>query len=155
VYPASQRGFSLAEVTIAVGITALGLVALLGLLPQGYDMARKTSQITAESRIVQQITGEYQTGDWTQMATLAAPRNRWYDDQGLETLDSAALGISYIVRVNVPAPDLRLPGAAAAATPEEAVRRVIIQIASNTNPNYAFDDPRRYSTVTAHIAKTN
>lgn len=150
----SLKGFSLAEVTIAVGITALGLVALLGLLPQGYDMARKTSQMTAESRIVQQITGEFQTGDWNQIG-LAAARNRMFDDQGLEVLDTTGLGPSYIVRVTIPALDMRLPGAAAAANPEENLRRVIIDIAASTNPAFTFQDPKRYTTVTAHIAKTN
>ncbi len=148
------QGFSLPEVTIAVGITALGIVAILGLLPQGYNMAIKTAQMTAESRIVQQITGEFNTGDWAEMNSVP-PRNRWFDDQGLEVQDRSDMGISYVVNVLVPELDVRLPGAAEGAAPEEALRRVTIKIASTTNPDFAFGDPKRFSTVTALVAKTN
>ncbi len=37
------RGFSLPETTIAVAIAALGIVSIMGLIPQGLETAHKTS----------------------------------------------------------------------------------------------------------------
>ncbi|OYW26293.1 MAG: hypothetical protein B7Z47_07745 [Chthoniobacter sp. 12-60-6] len=52
----SRAGFSLVEVALAVAIAALAIITLLGLLPQGLEMARKTSLMVSDSNILQQIT---------------------------------------------------------------------------------------------------
>lgn len=118
-------------------------------------MALKTSQLTAESRIVQQVTGEFNTGDWAEMDHAAGNGNRWFDDQGLETRDRGDLGLTYVVRVEVPSRDVQLPGAAGSSGMEQNLRRIIIKVAASTNPDYPFADPRRFSTITAFVAKTN
>ena len=53
----SKAGFSLVEVVLAVGIMAMGVVTILGLLPHGMEMSRKTANEQAETRIVDQLVG--------------------------------------------------------------------------------------------------
>jgi uncharacterized protein (TIGR02598 family) len=43
-------GFSLVEVTLAVAIAALAMITLLGLLPQGLEMSRKSALITSKQQ---------------------------------------------------------------------------------------------------------
>ncbi len=63
----SLRGFSLVEVTIAMGIVATVLIALLALLPYGMDNVRAAKATMVESRIANEIIGELQVADWGEM----------------------------------------------------------------------------------------
>ncbi len=53
-------GFSLIEVTIALAITAVALVSLMGMIPQGLSTMREAADQAIEARIHQQILGEIQ-----------------------------------------------------------------------------------------------
>lgn len=53
-----QLGFSLVEMTLAIGIVAFGLVSMLGLLPAGLQVFRKAMDLTLETQMVQHIVGD-------------------------------------------------------------------------------------------------
>ena len=59
-----ETGFSLIEVTIALGITAIALVSLMGMLPKGMETLRRAADKAIEGRIHQQILGELQLTPW-------------------------------------------------------------------------------------------
>ena len=109
--PSSSRkgkaaGFSLVEVAIAVGILAVALVALLGLMPAGMTNFRKAMDTSITAQIAQRILLDMQQADFDQVIdaahdsgggptgfTFTAPTRtrvagaqdfRYFDEQGSE-----------------------------------------------------------------------
>ncbi|GEP42197.1 hypothetical protein BGE01nite_14880 [Brevifollis gellanilyticus] len=143
-----KAGFSLVEVVLAVGIMALGVVTILGLLPHGLEMSRKTANEQAQTRIVDQITGELQASSWATLGGLIGQGGGssmvlQYDDQGLRTRDSALA--TYIARVSLQDPQesttgMQMPGNTGAPT-NPNLRRVRIEVATSQDPNFNFSNP--------------
>ena len=149
-----RAGFSLPEVAIAVGIAALGLITLLGIIPSGLDSIRIAGQTTAEARIVSQVLGEIQlsdwgsvnrgSGTWSNLQTTAA--RRWYfDDQANPLSEAAATNsmdnrLAYVVRVQFLGAS-RLTGASEDAAD---MQKVQVDIGVATEATYGFTNPRGY-----------
>jgi len=142
-----SAAFSLVEVVLAVGIMALGVVTILGLLPHGMEISRKTANELAETRIIEQLVAELQSSEWDDIEgakqTISA-QTRYFDDQGLELAetdsDLEAL-VTYVARVRVPDLNVRLPTNATAISENQNLRRVTIEVASVPLTNFNFDDP--------------
>lgn len=154
------NGFSLPEVTIAVGIAALGLVALLGLMPQGLEMARKTGELAAQRQIVEQITRDLEQTSWTELQKLAAVTTgqvKTFSEQGIQVVQGA-VNTSYVANVKVFDLTAQLPqGTGGAARTESFLRKVVTRIATTTNTAYNFDDPQNkasFSTFHTYVAKS-
>lgn len=141
-----RRGFSLVEVVMAVGIMALGVVTILGLLPHGLEMTRKTANEQAETRIVDLIVGEMQSADWATL-DLTPKQVRYFDDQGLELVEGDAgsgdfsMMLSYVVQVNIPPLDVRLPNNDGSMVPNQNLRRVMIKMIAAPLRDFNFDAP--------------
>lgn len=144
-----KNGFSLPEVTIAVGITSLGILTLLGLIPQGLDMARDGSRSLSEIRIVQQIVGEAQLSDWAKYMEENGPAapsrvNRCFDDQGVEIPRGSPdmdMRLAYVARLEVQDGDVPMPGdstSTASSGTSQDICRLKIEVASSTNPEFNF-----------------
>jgi len=158
--------FSLAEVVIALAIAALGFISLLGLLPQGLEMARKAADTGAQLRIFQMLSAELNSTPWERITwTQHNGPKRYFDDQGIEIqanqVNSPNAMLSYVVSVYVPtqALDVRLPvSSGGGATDESFIRRVRVCIATSSNPNHDFNkerDPnvREFPTLLAKMSK--
>jgi len=141
----SSAGFSLVEVALAVAIAALAIITLLGLLPQGLEMARKTSVITNNSSILEQIIRNLENMQWSDIEKLrASPNSKYYTDEGLE-VGSDSKEISYVAQIIVkPTSDTSLP---AADQNQQYLARVVINLASSSNTNYQFTPANRISYV--------
>lgn len=110
-----SAGFSLIETALALGIVAFAFVALLGLLPAGMTVFRKSVDTTVSAQIVQHIVSDAEQSDFDALLDRATEKSadfyvlktRYFDDQGSEvvpagqTAPTAAdlLRILYQVRV--------------------------------------------------------
>lgn len=138
------------EVTLAMGIASLGLLTILGLMPQGLEMSRKTGQIVAERHLVEQIIRSLEQTSWN-LVTVGETM-KYYDDQGVELQNANELGRTFSAQVKIAANDLRVPGAKA---DETALKKVTVKVTSSQQQNFDFDDlnSRNYRTFVQYIAK--
>lgn len=149
--PLRNQGFSLPEVTLALGIAAFGLTTLLGLLPQGLNNIRKAGDVAASTRISQQILGSI---DQTQ-ATSAT--QRFYFNAYAVPVDPAGRhkdDIAYVAEVTPPATDVSLPGATKSS--DAFLRRVTVKLKQTPVIDYAFDEsnPASYKLYSYVVART-
>jgi uncharacterized protein (TIGR02598 family) len=146
-----NSAFSLVEVVLAVGIMAVGVVTILGLLPHGMEMSRKTANEQAETRIVDQLVGEAQASDWETMGgvvTNSQGITRFFDDQGLiipSSSDSVSELLTYVARVRMSDSDeatsgMQLPSKNNKAT-NKNLRRVLVEVAATPDQSFNFDAP--------------
>lgn len=129
---ASLRGFSLVEVTLAIGIVAFAFVALFSLLPVGMGVFREAMQTSVSAQIVQRVVSDATETEFEQL--IAGDGNqaagsryytlplRYFDDQGTEVKVSNPAaptasertgppGILYTVRVRGSQPGKADPSA--------------------------------------------
>ena len=55
-----RQGFTIIEVALAIAIIALGIVAIIGLLPTGLDVIRDASSTTQMANIAEDFITQYQ-----------------------------------------------------------------------------------------------
>jgi hypothetical protein len=111
---ATSAGFSLIEIAIAVGILAVVLVSLIGMMPGGLTNFRKAMDTSITAQIAQRIVNDLEQAEFNQVIDLAnlpkdpsgksyckanfsfrwprvtpnagEPTLRFFDDQGAELL---------------------------------------------------------------------
>lgn len=79
------QGFSLIEVTIALGVVSFALIALFGLLPTGLTTFRSSIDRSVASQIAQGILSNARQTEFTNLSALAATNK--YTDEGDDTTD--------------------------------------------------------------------
>ena len=163
------RAFSLVEVTIAMGITAVAMVSIMGLLPGGMQTMQRANDKAIEARIHQQILGELQLTPWEAVSGRgASPVDafdktvRYYDDQGIELLErqKGEREHVYTARINLPKKGDQLPASVGkdswkgtrlpgqTGDDRELTRLVIVEVTSIVDPAFlqsagaSFDDPK-------------
>ena len=146
------------EVSIAVGILAVAMVALLGLMPAGMTTFRKAMDTSTTAQIAQRVLLDMQQADFDQILdtkndhgnqsnyyTFTAPlRNsqqyRFFDEQGIELVTNGGTNSSLsnaqktalVYQVNIRI----MPTAAEPVDPDSikgAVALVTVQVARNPN----------------------
>lgn len=146
----SNAGFSLVEVALAVAIAALAIITLLGLLPQGLEMSRKTSLLTTNSNILEQVIRNYENMQFTSLPSGLTLK--YFTDQGLE-VSATSKEISYVVQI-----DARFKAALPKAETEEPnLCRLVIKVATTSNTSFNFESPdtkMSYATFNHLIAKS-
>lgn len=145
-YKRTLKGFSLAEVAIAVAIAALGLVSVMGLMPTGLDNLRQAGESVAKARIYQQLFNELQLSDWgkenggwDKLVKYDSER-RYFDSEGTPIRDDdtgfkARLG--YVAMFEIDREGVPLPGAAASDQRKD-MRRVRVRVAVSNDEDFNF-----------------
>ena len=80
-----QRGFSLVEISLAIGIIAFAFVALLGLLPSGLTIFRSSVDTANETWIMQDLNSMIQVTDWSKLDSMSFETSGeiyYYDEEG-------------------------------------------------------------------------
>ena len=151
--PHRREGFSLIETVLALGIMALAITSMLGLLPHGIEMSRKAANAAAETRILDTLTSQLASMPFSALPAQNL-KELHFDDQGVAvdgTIDAALS--TYFVRIQVSnaLAGIVLPGS---LTPESKLLRVKIQIAQTPLSRFAFDTQpsRSYTTIPILIA---
>lgn len=154
-----RRGFSLIEVTLALGISVLGITTVLGMLPQSLDSIRKASDLSADTHIVEQIMGEVTQAQWQDAGggdylSYTYSGKRYYFDGGAQELKtrSPGLELAYVAQVTVEAAGAALPGGEADAN----LRRITVRVRNSPLRNVDFDQasPRSYYSYSALVSRT-
>lgn len=102
--PVRLRGFSLVEVTLALGIVSFALIAIFGLVPSGLSTFRTSIDRTVASQIAQNIVNQARQTDFNNLTSLATPPGspRRFTEDGDEITNSIDYSKTiYIAKVEV------------------------------------------------------
>lgn len=156
-----SAGFSLIEVTLAMAICALAVITLLGLIPQGMELSRKTSQMTDTSYIIEQIMRDLEGSTWSSLTqnksssssgaeSFVGSEMRYYDLQASSVAKDSSQ-IVYIAAFSFL--DAQLPSD---GTAQSNLIRVMGRVAATSNPEFNFSraSPASYFTFYDLISRT-
>ena len=140
-----QRGFSLVEISLAIGIIAFAFVALLGLLPTGLTIFRSSVDTANETWIMQDLNSMIQVTDWSKLDSMSFETSGeiyYYDEEGrltdTEKTPSAEAVVKarrlYAVKLIVEPMYQPVEGGTASRDQLKNARRVIAVIANITRP---------------------
>ena len=119
-----SRGFTLVEVSLAMGVVSFGLLSLISLLTIAMDCVRGASSDLVGSQIASRLMGELQAQPWDQLALRSGEITR-YDAEGKRVGGGASTG------EDVAAPE---------ATPQgEAFSVYTVRLEMGTARNYGRD----------------
>jgi uncharacterized protein (TIGR02598 family) len=113
-----EGGFSLIEVTIAMGVMAFAAIAILGIIPNGLSAATRSSQTTIAARLASEVQSEIQQVGLASFATDTT----YFDGDG-KILTSTSGAVYYVYRS---VEDCLLPGASSGS-----FKKVIVQVVKN------------------------
>lgn len=134
------RGFSLAEVLVAMAITSFALLALIGVLPEGLNSLQRAQRSEAEARIAQHLAARYRLKSWDELAQLVGRRDESSFDANGAWLESSSQDAVYRARAEVLS-GLALPNETAASP---FLRRLRVRITNQPGGGNALDTPSRY-----------
>lgn len=118
-------GFSLVEVTLALGLTTFCLLAVVGLLPVGLTTLRQATEQSIESQIVQQINSELLLHPFSQLSSGYAAKTFYFDEEGKPS--SIEGRTRYKVQTSLGS--ATYPGSANASSPlDDSMRMVQVEI---------------------------
>lgn len=86
----SQHGFSLIEVTIALGVFAFAMIPIIGLVSSGMKSLRGSMDDGVRGEIVRKVVAEAGRVPYTNLSTEFNNRLFYFDDEGVQQASSNA-----------------------------------------------------------------
>lgn len=124
-----HSGFSLIEVTLALGIVATVLLTCVAMLGGGINQAREATGRMTSAEISSRLMGELQLAEWNQIESAPALPLRYFDQFGEELTGSAAQQDSIYTAQAVLVPDgATLSTGSVAANPH--LRKVLVLVSN-------------------------
>jgi uncharacterized protein (TIGR02598 family) len=149
-------GFSLVEVTMALGIIAFSFLTLLGLLQTGLNVFRGSIDRTLAAQISQQILNEKQQTDFTALLAEISPSYRCFSDEGDELRDVKDKNKTiYLARVEI-APATDVPSQGGEAFRNISLAKVTVTIVhqpGGDEKKARWADPQATRYFTSYIPK--
>lgn len=144
---------------MAIGIVAVSALTVIGLLPHGLEVSRKTGDIAYKTRIFQQIASEYQSMPWSLITGNGAKKvRREFDYQGGAISAGTEAGLlTYLVEAEVLSTPVTL-SASGGSGDNDNLRLLAIRIATTSDRTFSFTDPlksRLVANYSSLLAKTN
>ncbi|XHR27338.1 MAG: prepilin-type N-terminal cleavage/methylation domain-containing protein [Chthoniobacteraceae bacterium] len=126
----AQKGFSLVEVMLALGVMSFAMTGLIGLLSVGLGLSRNFMNITSETQVVQTVSNELQLMDYSAVvggsATYTGTFPRFYDEGGVFIKTSAGnTPANAFFKVNLQQQSYSLSGS---AVDEDIAKTVIFEV---------------------------
>ncbi len=94
-----RNGFSLVEIIIALAVVSFGLIAVVGLIPQGIQSARDAADNTLAATIVQDTLNAVRAQALASWPPPAGTQSYYYDAAGTNEFSSAGTLTVYQVQL--------------------------------------------------------
>ncbi len=131
------KGFSLIEVTLALGVTAVALVTLLGMVPVGLNTFRTSIETTVRTDITRRIIADLQQTPFASISN--STKDYFFTDEGIPTTNRTA---DSIFKVNYTASSgVSFPGNSTTA----ALKKITVLF--YTQQDQAKNGPATYTNV--------
>lgn len=126
-----SRAFTLVEVTLALGVVAFAIMALLGALPMGILSVRESMQQTVHAHILRQIAADLDLLPLSDLPAYAA-KNQYFDYDGIRL--AGTNGSIFVAALTQNPADY--PGLSHASGAGESLRRVSVDIRRVAEPEH-------------------
>ena len=129
-------GFSLVEVTIALGIFAFAVLGLMGMLPIALQTHRDAKLDTVLAQIKQRLAAEVLLTDGAKLTSLSTIEKK-FDVEGRE-LASNAPDIDIVYRAKIALQPFQVPGSTLASS---SLQRIVFYALQDPAGNLIADAP--------------
>ncbi|XHR29728.1 MAG: Verru_Chthon cassette protein B [Chthoniobacteraceae bacterium] len=130
------NGFTLIEVSFALGLIVFGLLAMIGVLPTGLGALRSSTQQTMDAQILQQVSSQLSAqtfGNRTDFTNFSGPVKLYFDSEGQMLTSSSSA--RYLATVSGQQPSLPGLSAGANQTLSGSLKLIGVSIARVDIPN--------------------
>lgn len=123
--PTSFRGFTLAEVMIAMGIVASVMVGLLGMIPLGVRTVREAANLTISGRIAQEVISNIQQANWSAVLSDYDKKVFYFDNDGFAIRTGNSSKPSFQARVLIPTQKINI---GATEYSVETLKKILVEV---------------------------
>jgi uncharacterized protein (TIGR02598 family) len=127
----SKQGFSLVEVTLALGILSFTMVSFMGVLTVGLGVQRKAVESDSQKEIMQQLLSQVQETPYSSLTTSFDAKSFYFLNDGTQASSSSSAFYTATGTIS----SVTTPGATTASS---SVRQLTFQITGADKSSNSF-----------------